>query len=473
MENSKFILGVTAVYMLVLIGAGFIGKKKAKKVSDFLVCGRNLGIIMTANTIAATQIGAGIVVGGATTGGQLGVWPGMYYALGCGVGCIVAGIFIAGKMRAANAVVPMDYFEKRFGTNKAIRGWAWLSNVPSLLGIFVAQLLACGSILEAFGIPFWVGVVVCAVVIMIYSSMGGMWSVAIGDSIQIVIIMIFIPVSAILALVALGNTGVPAISTVFATPFIPHGLFSKFIYMISPMLVSIAVSYDSFMRYQSARSVETAKWGCIFGGILTIIIGTFASSIGATGIQLFPDHGDGIFAYTIAQTSPLIIAALVIVAVLAAAMSSGNGLLICMSASFSKDLYNGVFHPDKSLEELPQSKTIARWTIIIACILGTLITFKLTNILDAIILFNYPYMGSMLVPLYAALMSKNATRKGCYVAMVFGAVIGIVCFLGGLGILPLNADMGLFAAYIVSVIVMMIVSTSDKASKVPMVEQDF
>jgi SSS family solute:Na+ symporter len=471
MENSTFILVMTAIYMLVLIGAGFVGKKRAKNVNDFLVCGRNLGVFMTANTIAATQIGAGVIVGGASTGGQLGVWPGMYYALGCGLGCIVAGIFIAGKMRAANAIVPMDYFEKRFGTNPVIRGWAWLSNVPSLLGIFVAQLLACGSILAAFGIPFWVGVVVCAAITLIYSSMGGMWSVAIGDSIQLIIIVIFIPVAAIFALGALGDTGVSA-SAIFATPFIPQGLFTKLVYMVSPMLVSIAVSYDSFMRYQSARSVETAKWGCIIGGIITIIIGTFASTVGAAGHQLFPD-AEGIFAYTIAQTSPLVIAALVIVAVLAAAMSSANGLLICMSASFSKDLYNGIFHPDKKLEELPQAKNIARWTIIIGCIVGALITFKLTNILDAIILFNYPYMGSMLVPLYAALLSKNATRRGCYVAMVFGAVIGVVCFLGGLGILPVNADMGLFAAYIVSAVVMFAVSASDRANKVPMVEQDF
>ena len=70
---------------------------------------------MTACTIAAVQIGSGVVVGGATTGADSGVWPGMYYALGCGLGCIFSGLFIAAKMRAAEAVVPMDYFELRYG----------------------------------------------------------------------------------------------------------------------------------------------------------------------------------------------------------------------------------------------------------------------------------------------------------------------------------------------------------------------
>ena len=59
-----------------------------------------------------------------------------------------------------------------------------------MLGIFVAQLLACGNILSAFGIPFWLGVVVCAGVILIYSSMGGMWSVVVGDTVQVIIMMV-------------------------------------------------------------------------------------------------------------------------------------------------------------------------------------------------------------------------------------------------------------------------------------------
>lgn len=44
-------------------------------------------------------------------------------------------------------MVPLDYFAKRYGDSKGIRFWAWISNVPSLLGIFIAQLLACGGIL--------------------------------------------------------------------------------------------------------------------------------------------------------------------------------------------------------------------------------------------------------------------------------------------------------------------------------------
>lgn len=469
MESKSYILVIAGIYMLVMILIGFVGKKRAEKATDYLLCGRNLGILMTSATIAATQIGSGVIVGGATTGMDSGIWPGMYYALSCGLGCIVSGCFIAGKMRAAEAVVPMDYFEARYGKKRITRFWAWLSNVPSLLGVFVAQILACGSIFAAFGISYTAGALVCAAVILIYSSLGGMWSVAIGDFIQIIIIIICIPICAFIAIGQVGDVG-----AVFGTPFIPAGTLGQFVYLVSPMLVSIGVSYDSFMRYQSSKDFRTAKWGCIIGGIVTIIIGTFASAIGVAGGMLFPDaSSDSIFAYTIANTTGPVLSAFAIIAVLAAAMSSGNGLLVGLGASFSKDFYNGLLHPDKKMEELPQAKNIARVTIILACIIGTFISFKLTNILDAIILFNYPYMGSMLVPLYASLLSRNSTAKGCYCAMIGGGIIGVVAFLGGLGIVPLKADWGLFIAYAVSMVIMFVVSAGDKQNRVPMVKQDF
>lgn len=473
MDQRIIIIIVAAIYLGSLLLVGTWAQKRAKKASDFLVAGRKLGTLMCACTIAAVQIGAGVVVGGAGNGAAYNsVWGGMYYSLGCGLGCILAGIFIAPRMRDVEAVVPMDYFEARYGSYKGMRFWAWLSNVPSLLGIFVAQLLACGSILSAFGIPYWVGIVVCALIILVYASMGGMWSVVIGDTINIAVIMIGIPVAAIFALTQLSKTGVNIMSDVFLTPIIPDGLFSKFIYGVTPMLVSIGVSYDAFLRYQSAKNVHAARWGCIWGGVITIFVGTMASAIGVAGGQLFPDATDSIFATTVSNTMTPILAAVVVTAVLAAAMSSGNGLLICMGASFSRDFYNKILHPDKELDELPKAKVIAQITIVVACLVGIFFSFKMTNILDAIILFNYPYMGSMLVPLYGALLYKNGTVKGCFAGMIGGAIVGTVCFLAGIpspiqGLF--NPDMGLFAAYAVALVLMIVVSSFDK-NKSPMVK---
>jgi SSS family solute:Na+ symporter len=465
MQKDGIVLLVCCLYFISLIIAGIVAAKRNKNVTDFLVAGRNLGLFLTTATLVAVQVGAGVVLGGAGNGASMGVWPGMYYALGCGGGLILAGIFMAPKLKTADGYVPMDFFEKRYGANKAVRLWAWMSNIPSMLGIFVAQMLACGSILAGFGLPFGWGVVICAAVILVYCYIGGMWGVVLTDLIQTIVILIGIPILAVASLLAVKHAGF-APSSILATPFIPKGLFSKFIYLVLPFLLSISVSYDAYMRYQSAKDVKTARWGCIISGIIVIIIGIFASIVGAVSGKLYPDIQDGVFASMAIHTLHPVMAGIVIAAILAAAMSSANCLLIALGATFSRDFYNKFLHPEKSLEELPYSKRISKITVFVSCLVGVLIAFKLTNILDAIIIFNYPYMGSLLVPLLLGVLWKGATKKGAFAAIFVGGVIGVFCFVLGLTgpISPLlDADWGLLYSYVVSAIVLVGVSLTDKS----------
>lgn len=464
MEKSTVVLLVCGSYFAVMILVGILVMARNRKASDFLVAGRKLNLLFTVATLSAVQIGAGIILGGSSKGASMGVWPGMWYSLGCGGGLILAGILVAGKLRQKENFVPLDFFEKRYGSNKWIRLWAWISNVPSLLGIFIAQLLACGNILSGFGIPFQKGVIICAMVILIYSTLGGLWGIVLTDVIQTTIIMISIPVISIVSLVLLkaNNIGPEA---VFSTSFIPHGTLTKFIYLVIPFLIAISVSYDAFLRYQAAKDAKTARLGCVIAGLVVIFIGILTSAVGAASRLLYPDIKEGVFSFMVIRSLNPVLAGIVISAVLGAAMSSASGLLIALGATFSRDLYNRFLHPASNLDELPFSKIISRLAIVFSVVAGILLSFKITDILDAIIIFNYPYMGSLLIPLLAGVLWKGATWKGAISAIFTGGIIGTGAFLAGI---PgpfngfVNPEMGLFYAYIVSLIVLVLVSIIDK-----------
>lgn len=464
MDLTSTILIICSIYFTILIIAGAVISRRNKKTSDYLVAGRKLNLLFTVATLTAVQVGAGVILGGSGTGEAMGVWPGMWYALGCGGGLILAGIFVAGRLRGKESYVPMDFYEIRYGSNKWVRIWAWISNVPSLLGIFVAQLLACGSILSGFGIPFHVGVIICACVILIYSTLGGMWGVAVTDSIHTFLIIIGIPILAIASALLLKRNGI-SLEAVYATPFIPAGTLKKFIFLVIPFLIAISVSYDAFLRYQSAKNGKTAMWGSIIAGVVVIVIGILASSIGAIGHSLVPEAQEGVFsAMAILALNPLL-AGIVIASMLGAAMSSASGLLIAMGATFSRDFYNRFLNPGEDLDKLRNSKLISRIAVGLCAIAGVLLSFKVTSILDAIIIFNYPYMGSLLIPLLAGVLWKGATRKGAVAAMFTGGIIGVGSFLAGIpGPLHgwVDVDLGLFVAYVTSLIVLVLVSKSDK-----------
>ena len=120
MTGNQIIITVCVVYFAVMVLIGVIAAKRNKKTSDFLVAGRGLNVPMTAVTLAAVQIGVGIVLSSATNGYNGGVWPGVYYAIGCGGGLIVAGLLAVKKLREQEGYVPLDYFAERYGEENII-----------------------------------------------------------------------------------------------------------------------------------------------------------------------------------------------------------------------------------------------------------------------------------------------------------------------------------------------------------------
>ena len=468
MSSNQIIVLVCAVYFITMVLTGIYAARKNKKASDFLVAGRGLNVPMTAVTLAAVQIGVGIVLSGATNGYNDGVWPGIYYAIGCGGGLIVAGLLTTKKLRAQEGYVPLDFFAQRYGDSKVVRFWAWLSNVPSLLGIFIAQMLACGGILAGFGIPFKWGVVLTACVILVYCTIGGMWGVVLTDMIQTAVIVIGIPILLIATLMDYTEVG-GSIGEIFATPFIPSGMGTRFIYLVLPFLLSISVSYDAYARIQSAKDAKTASKGCVIGGILVIAVGLMCSVIGVAARPLFPGVEDGIFTITAMGVLHPVLAGIVIAAILSAAMSSANCVILSLGSSFSRDLYNKVMHPEvENLDQLPKAKMISQAAVFLGSIVGIFFAFHMTDILDAMIIFNYPYMGSLLIPLLGGLLWKGATRKGAFAAAIAGGIVGVGAFLIGIpGPLNglINTDLALLIAYLVSAAVLIVVSLADKAGQ--------
>ena len=465
------LLAVVIFYLASTVGISFYLSRRIKSTTDFLIAGRKLGLLLTTATLAAIQLGAGVILGGAELGAQSGVWPGMWYGIGCGGGLILAGLLVASKLRTQGGYVPLDFFAARYGEKKWVRFWGWLSNIPSLLGIFVAQVMAAGTIFSLFGVDYKTGIIISGVVIMLYSVFGGMISVAVVNFLQLGIIVLGIPLVAVMSLIKSGESFAETAARTVSSPFIPSGMFSQAVFIIVPFLLAISVSYDAFMRYQSAKSETVAKWGCILGGIIVIFISFFVGLVGATGKAMFPALENAeVLPKMIQTTLPPILAGLVVSALLAAAMSTGNCLLISLAGCFSRDLYNKVFHPSVNLDELKHSKTLSRLVIVGTLFVGIAIAFYAKGILYTIIIFNYPYMASLLVPLLGGVLWKGATTQGAISALFAGGAIGVVSFFVGVpGPLQglFNIDLGLLFAYAVSAAVFVSVSllTSDQGNR--------
>jgi SSS family solute:Na+ symporter len=416
--------------------------------------------------MAAVQIGAGVILGGAELAAEHGIWPGMWYGVGCGGGLVLAGWLVAPRLRSGSSYVPLDFFAERYGESRAVRFWAWLSNIPSLLGIFVAQLMASGSIFTLFGFSYAEGVWVSALVVMLYSVVSGMWGAVVTDFVQVAIIAVGVPT---VTIVAASGLEAGSMASLLSVPFVPEGMGSRAVFIILPFLLSISVSYDAFMRYQSARSAEVARWGCIVAGVLLVVVSFCVGLSGAAGRSVFPEiEAASVLPHIIQASLSPVFAGIVLSAILAAAMSSGNALLISLAGCFTRDLYNKVLHPEAELDALPRSTLLSRVVVVVAVLLGIGVALQARGILYTMIIFNYPYMGSLLVPLLGGVLWRGATRQGAFAAMLAGGVIGVVAFLSGVpGPLEgaIEVDLALLVAYLVSAAVFFAVSLATQADR--------
>jgi len=453
------VLTVVAVYMLGTLVAGAVLSSRIRRISDYLVAGRHLGLPLTTASLAAVQIGAGVVLGGAEVGAASGLWPGMWYGLGCGLGLVLAGLVAAERLRRLGGIVPIDFFAHRYGESRGVRLWASISNIPSLLGIFAAQLMAAGSVLSGFGIGFTPAVLGIGAVILFSNVMSGRWGVVAADFFQVAVIAVGIPLT---AWAAVGQADAGTVSAVLSTPFIPEGMGTRAVFLITPFLLSISVSYDAFIRYQAARNAAVAKWGCVLSGVLVVVVAFCASLVGAAGKAAFPSVDNGnVLTHVVTTTLPPVLAGIVVSALLAAAMSTANALLISMAGCFSRDFYNKVLNPAEEIDDLPRATLYARVAVAVSLVVGVAVALRARGILDTIIIFNYPYMGSMLVPLLGGLLWAGATTRGAHAAMWVGGAIGVAAFVVGVpGPLQgmVNIDLALLIAFAASAVAFVAVS---------------
>jgi len=457
---------IVAVYLAAMVIVGLILRSRIQSASDFLIAGRNLGLLLMTATFAGIQLGAGVILGGAELAAQHGVWAGTWPGISVGGGLILAGFIAAKRLRRQGAYVPLDFFGERYAENRGVRLWAWVSNIPSLLGVLGVQLMAAGAVAEMFGVSFETGVWAAGGVVLIYSMLGGMWGAVVTDLVQVAIIVIAIPGLAFSTAKALAaNEGVAITSRVgelLSVPFVPEGMASTAVFNILPFLLMVSVSYDAYLRFQSAKSGNAAKWGAVYGGTIVIVISFFAALIGAAGRGVDPGvDATAVLPQMIQSLLSPFLGGIVLAALLAAAMSTANSLVISVAGSCSRDFYNKVLRVDDELDDLPFVKPLSRVVVAISALLGIQIALNFEGLLFTMIVFATPYMASMLVPLLGGLLWSRATARAAHSAMVVGGIVGLAAFAVSVpgpfqGLF--NADLALLIAWSLSTLVFVLVT---------------
>src|SRR3954467_15411907 len=178
------------VYLLVTIAIGLWAAKRVHNSKDFLVAWRSLPLYMSAATVFAPAFGAETVLSVSATFAKDGLGGIIADPFGSSFCLVFVALFFARAFYRMDLLTIGDFYRKRY--NKPVEVITSLAITASYLGWTSAQLTALGlvfSLLSGGAISLEGGIILGAVIVLGYTIWGGMWSVAMTDLFQSVMII--------------------------------------------------------------------------------------------------------------------------------------------------------------------------------------------------------------------------------------------------------------------------------------------
>ena len=378
MEIQTIPLIIVVAYMVgMLVVGAIIGKLKIKNSKDYMVAGRRMGLFMVAFSLSANNIGGGCTTGLAQK--AFGDWgmSACWYVLAASIAMIPLAYF-APKIRKTMAVTIPEVVGRRFG--KLSSNFTAILSVLSLFCLTSSQIAASGSVINALipSIPLNVCLIFAGLVIILYTTMGGMIADQISDLVQFLIILVGLAIATPIVLKDAG--GWQAISaklpeakldfTAIGWATIIGYIFNYFCtFLAGPEMVS---------RFETAKDEKTARNASLLSAVLMAAMSIFPTLLGLAAFALkdsipgLAENGANAMMMVTGKYAPGLVTGLISAAIICATMSSADSNLLCMSTMIINDLYTGLGGKKKLTEQ--QTILATRACNVIAALVAMLIS---------------------------------------------------------------------------------------------------
>ena len=408
---------IMAVYLLIIIAIGLAGLKKVKTGKDFAVSGASLPVGIVTATLAAAYIGGSFAIGAAGATFREG-YTYFFALMGFPLATIAVGIWVAPKLRRYAAETVGDVMEYHYGiVARIFTGLIWMVVCAAILG---AQIRALGTILDVFtGIDFAFGASILTLIVIIYSTAGGMWSDVRADVVHFSILSIAIPIA---ILVAIRGVGTPAEIVAALPPEFftitggkPIGFFiSLFIGFVFGETLLQPYSQRAF----AGANTKVVRKGFIYAGIFGIVFLFATSSAGILARVLDPTiNSDAAFPELIARLMPAGFTGLLVAGFIAIIMSSASSFLNSTTVVIVRDLWT--LGGRRQVEDRLRLRVQRLINVVIGGV-ALIVGLSFPNIIEILLVYFSTWAPTVIVPLLLGVLFNIRHKYAGPIAMVAG-----------------------------------------------------
>ncbi len=399
---------IIGVYFLVIILVGIVSFFKIKTPTDYYVAGKKAGVIPVSGSLLATILGGSAVLGTIELGQQIG-WAAFWLLFSAAVGLMF--------------LIPLSKYVRRFGNftlpellgkfyGKKAEKIASIIIPVTWLGIVAAQIIAAAKILDGLNLlSYNSAAFVAGFIFIVYTLIGGQYSIIKTDTIQSVLI-----ITGLIAIV-IYSLGHPASGNI--ERFSSSSLFNEqfkgtdLIVLLLTYSVTFVVGPDIYSRIFCAKNEKTASKSVFIVAIVLIplsfaltYLGIYSTKVDSSGIvgfagNLLPGWMYGLF----------------LAALLSAVMSSADTTLLTSSIIFG-ELVTG--NLDKK-----SSMILIRVLVVILGTISILVALFVNSIIESLLFALTLFSGAFTIPTLFGLLRIQVNQKKIIPVILLGGLIAL------------------------------------------------
>lgn len=425
------------IYILLLLLVSLFFSKKIGSFEDFFLASRNLPFLLVYSSLVASWLGATSILVSTDEAYNQGLSSFWVMGIPAILTVLLFGLFLARPIHRLPILSLPDLVELRYGG--CVRHLASLLIIWYMILLASSQMVAVGNFLKSLlGTSYLNGLILGTAVVLLYSILGGFFSVAVTDGFQF-----FLLATGILSLFFFlsGASNLKEISTLATQAGKPYYFnfffnFKENILIVLSFTLAWTISPVAWQRIQAARTEKVAKKALFLSSGTFLIFYGILVFIGIFSLPLFlsPGFKGPLLSEIISSKSGIFLSGFLFVAIVAAIMSTMDSAINTGALSLVRDVYQQIFSSS------PQRRIvlISRLSTLFMGIVAFLVATRFQSILKTLGLASEIMAEGLFIPGMAMLFLKKKMPLAGFLSLILGGGFSLLSFLGELRLSPFH-----------------------------------
>lgn len=438
---NQYLLAIALIaYLLLNVAVGLYASRRVKNSADYLVAGHRLPLFMVVTTTFATWFGSETVLGTSSTFIKEGLGGIVADPFGAAMCLILVGLFFAVPLYRLKLLTIGDFYRQRYGRDIEV-----ITSVVialSYLGWVAAQLSAMGLVFNIIThglLTHTQGVLIGVSIVVTYTILGGMWSVALTDLIHNVLLVLGLAyiVWLVTGMVDGGATSViQHAQQAGKLNILPQHTLAGWLGFFGALITlgfGSIPQQDIYQRVLSANTPNNARKGAIIGGICYLLFAMMPIYLAYSAFIISPDMvntalstgGDSqmVLPNLIIQNTPVFVQVIFFGALLSAIMSTASATLLAPSGVISENLLSSIYRRLNTIQRV----WFIRATVLVFAICVTCYALATNKSIFEMVESAYKVvLVGAFAPLAFGLYWQRASLNGARLSILFGIGVWLI-----------------------------------------------